>query len=114
MVVDLTKNPDLIGEKMHLNDPNCTVKDLNETFAAFEIPLDGCGTHQDDSNPDYLLFSNTVHWNPAASEGDLQTRTKGFRAQISCRYPRHGKVSALIKFKIKRGKIVILEYLLLI
>ena len=43
--VNLTKYPPLIAEKMHLNDPNCKATDLNETFAVFDIPIDGCGTH---------------------------------------------------------------------
>ena len=97
--VNLTKYPPLIAEKMHLNDPNCKATYLNETFAVFDIPIDGCGTHGDGSNPEYLLFSNAVHWTPEASEGVLQTRVKGYIAHISCRYPTHGKASAHIKLK---------------
>ena len=111
--VNLTKYPPLIAEKMHLNDPNCKATDLNETFAVFDIPIDGCGTHGDGSNPEYLLFSNAVHWTPEASEGVLQTRVKGYIAHISCRYPTHGKASAHIKLK-ESGKILILVYYLLI
>ena len=92
MAVDLTKNPDLVPAEMHLNEPNCTTTNFNDTFALFVIPLDGCGTIRDGSSPDYLLFSNTAHWDPP---GQLITFTKGFRARITCRYSRDGLVSAV-------------------
>ena len=85
MKVDLAKNPDLEPEEMHLNDPSCDPTEFNDTFVLFEIPLDGCGTTRDGSNPDYLLFSNTAHWDPP---GSPITYTKAFRAQITCRYSR--------------------------
>ena len=101
--MNLTKNPDLVPEKMHLNDDSCKVTELNDTFAAFDIPLQGCGTKQDGSNPSYLLFSNTVHWNPEGPEGDLQTRTEGFKAYINCVYSRDGKVMHGVQIKRKES-----------
>lgn len=89
MEVDRTKNPDLEPEKMHLNDPICNATDFNDTFVLFEIPLNGCGTIQDGSNADYILYSNTAHWDPPRG---LITRTKGFRAEITCRYSSDGTV----------------------
>lgn len=94
MEVDRTKNPDLVPGEMHLNDPNCTATEFNDTFVLFEIPLDGCGTTRDGSNPDYLLFSNTAHWD---SPGQLITYTKGFKAHITCRYSRHGSVGVRVR-----------------
>ena len=91
MVLDLTKNPDLEPEEMHLNDPSCNATEFNDNFVLFEIPLDGCGTTRDGSNPDYLRFSNTAHWEPP---GHPITHTKAFKAQITCRYSRDGTVSA--------------------
>ena len=92
MIVDLTKNPDLVPADMHLNDPKCNATKFNDTVVLFEIPLDGCGTTRDGSNSDYLLFSNTAHWEPP---GQLITYTKGFKSQITCRYSRNGFVSAI-------------------
>ncbi|XP_078343586.1 zona pellucida sperm-binding protein 2-like [Oculina patagonica] len=90
MEVDRTKNPDLEPEKMHLNDPSCNATAFNDTFVLFEVPLQGCGTIQDGSNAGFILYSNTAHWDPPSG---LITRTKGFRAEITCRYSSDGTAS---------------------
>ena len=91
--VDLTQNPTLVASEMHLNDINCRATGINVTFASFEIPLSGCGTNRDGSDPDVLVFFNTVHWNPQQLPGQTQTRIAGFRSRIICRYARNGTVS---------------------
>lgn len=95
--VDLTQNPNLVASEMHLNDINCKATDTNATFASFEIPLSGCGTIRDGSDPDFLFFSNTVRWSPQQPPGQLQTRIYGFRSGITCRYARNGTVSVSIE-----------------
>ena len=92
--MDRAKNPDLVPEEMHLNEPNCTTTEFNDTFVLFKIPFNGCGTIRDGSNPDYLLFSNTAHWD---SPGQLIAFTKGFKAHITCRYSRHGSVGVSVR-----------------
>lgn len=92
--VNLTKNPDLKPQEMHLNEPNCTATEFNDTFVLFEIPLDGCGTIGDGSNPDYLLFSNTAQWD---SPGQPITFARAFKSEITCRYSRHGSASVLVR-----------------
>ena len=87
--MDLTKIPDLVPQEMHLIEPKCMATEFNDTFVLFEIPLDGCGTIRDGSNPDYLIFSNTVHWD---SPGQPVTFTRAFKFHITCRYSRHGSV----------------------
>ena len=94
--VDLTQNPDLVASEMHLNLDSCKATDTNATFASFKIPLSGCGTIRDGSDPDYLFFSNTVRWSPQQLPGQLQTRIYGFRSRITCRYARNGTVSVSI------------------
>ena len=91
--VDLTQNPVLVPSEIHLNDNNCRATNINATFASFEIPLDGCGTIRDGSDPHILVFSNTVRWSPQQQPGQLQTRIYGFRSSITCRYARNGTVS---------------------
>lgn len=80
--VNRTKNPDLVPQEMHLNEPNCTATEFNDTFVLFEIPLDGCGTIGDGSNPDYLLFSNTAQWD---SPGQPITFARAFKSEIMYR-----------------------------
>lgn len=92
--VNRTKNPDLVPQEMHLNEPNCTATEFNDTFVLFEIPLDGCGTIGDGSNPDYLLFSNTAQWD---SPGQPITFARAFKSEIMCRYSRHGSASVLVR-----------------
>ena len=92
--VNRTKNPDLVPQEMHLNEPNCTATEFNDTFVLFEIPLDGCGTIGDGSNPDYLLFSNTAQWD---SPGQPITFARAFKSEITCRYSRHGSASVLVR-----------------
>ena len=96
MAVNLTENPDLVPQEMHLNEPNCTATAFNDTFVLFEIPLDGCGTTQDGSNPDYLLFSNTAHWD---SSGQPITFAKDFKAHITCKYSRYGSVGVSVRIE---------------
>ena len=91
--VDLTQNPTLVASEMHLNDINSGATGVNATFASFEIPLSGCGTIRDGSDPHVLVFSNTVRWNPQQLPGQIQTRVEGFRSRIICRYARNGTVS---------------------
>lgn len=95
--VDLTQNPDLVPDEMHLNDVNCMATDINDTFASFNIPLSGCGTNRDGSDPYVLVFSNTVRWSPEQQPGQIQTRIHGFRSRIVCRYTRNDTVSVSIK-----------------
>lgn len=95
--VDLIQNSDLVLDDIHLNDVNCKKTNNNATFAAFEIPLFGCGTIRDGSDPDYLSFSNTVQWRPKPAPGQLQTRQYRFESRITCRYPRNGTVSTSFK-----------------
>lgn len=95
--VDLTQNPDLVPGEMHLNDINCKATDINDTFASFNIPLSGCGTNRDGSDPHVLVFSNTVRWSPRQPPGQIQTRIHGFRSRIACRYARNDTVSVSIK-----------------
>ncbi|KAJ7376555.1 Zona pellucida (ZP) domain [Desmophyllum pertusum] len=94
--VDLTKNPDLVAGDIHLNDRNCKATQTSPTFAVFDIPLHSCGTVQDGSHPDYLLFSNTVRWQPTPSGNKGQTRTDGFASQVTCRYNRNGNVDTSV------------------
>ena len=96
MEVNLTKNPDLVPQEMHLNEPNCTATAFNDTFVLFEIPLDGCGTIQDGSNPDHLLFSNTAHWE---APGQPVTFAKDFKAHITCKYSRYGSVGVSVRIE---------------
>lgn len=95
--VDLTQNPTLVAGEMHLNDINCRATGINVTFASFEIPLSGCGTIRDGSDPDVLVFSNTVRWDPQQPPGQTQTRIAGFRSRIICRYARNGTVSVSLE-----------------
>ena len=95
--VDLFQNPTLVASEMHLNDINCRATGINATFASFEIPLSGCGTIRDGSDPNVLAFSNTVRWNPEQLPGQIQTRIEGFRSRIICRYARNGTVSVSIE-----------------
>ena len=95
--VNLTQNPDLVPTEMHLNDVNCMATDSNGTFASFKIPLNGCGTIRDGSDPDVLVFSNTVRWSPQQPPGQIQTRIHGFRSRIVCRYARNDTVRLSFK-----------------
>lgn len=95
--VNLTQNPDLVPTEMHLNDVNCMATDSNGTFASFNIPLSGCGTIRDGSDPDVLVFSNTVRWSPQQPPGQIQTRIHGFRSRIVCRYARNDTVRLSFK-----------------
>ena len=97
IVVNLTKNPDLVVSEMHLIDTNCKVTDNNETHARFDIPLNDCGTTRDGSNPDYIEFSNAVKWSPKPVGNELQTRKYDFESRIICRYDRNGSASVSIK-----------------
>lgn len=91
--VNLTRNSFLVPGEIHLNDVNCKATEINDTFASFEIPLDGCGTIRDGSDPNILVFSNTVRWSPQELPGQIQTRGPNFRSRITCRYARNGTVS---------------------
>jgi len=95
--VDLTQNPVLVPSEIHLNDINCRATGINATFASFKIPLSGCGTIRDGSDPHVLVFSNTVRWSPQQQPGQIQTRIYGFRSRIICRYARNGTVSVSIE-----------------
>lgn len=97
IVVNLTKNPDLVVSEMHLIDTNCKVTDNNATHARFDIPLNDCGTTRDGSNPDYIEFSNAVKWSPKPVGNELQTRKYDFESRIICRYDRNGSASVSIK-----------------
>ncbi|KAL9960675.1 hypothetical protein ACROYT_G034161 [Oculina patagonica] len=97
VVVDLTQNPDLVVGEIHLNDVNCKETDSNGTFASFQIPLSGCGTVRDGSDPEYLIFSNTVRWYPTQAPGQLQTRQYRFESGITCKYQRNGTASVSIR-----------------
>ena len=95
--VDLTQNPVLVPDEMHLNDNNCGATGINATFASFIIPLNRCGTLRDGSDPHVLVFSNTVRWSPQQPPGQIQTRIYGFRSRITCRYARNDTVSFSIE-----------------
>lgn len=97
IVVDLDQNPDLIASEMHLIDSGCKATESNATHARFDIPLNGCGTIRNGSNPDYIVFSNAAKWSPKPVGNQLQTRKYDFESRIICRYDRNGSAAVSIK-----------------
>lgn len=95
--VDLTQNPDLKPENMHLNDPSCNATYHNKTYVLFDmIPVNGCGTKHDQSDPADIIYSNIAHWDPPRSNHSM-IRTPGFRAVIRCSFPSAGRDDTSVK-----------------
>ncbi|KAM8946275.1 pancreatic secretory granule membrane major glycoprotein GP2-like [Pelodytes ibericus] len=78
----LTKNPPILISDLHLNDPECRGRELEDSYVfSIQTNFTDCGTlmASDDS---HIVFTNTIHSNSS----DVVTRSY-INITFACRYP---------------------------
>ncbi|XP_068121022.1 pancreatic secretory granule membrane major glycoprotein GP2-like, partial [Hyperolius riggenbachi] len=78
----LTKNPPILISDLHLNDPECRGREIDDSYVfSIQTNFTDCGTIMT-SDDSHIVFINTIHSNTS----DVVTRSY-INITFACRYP---------------------------